>query len=134
MASAGKRKRAAPLVHQRARRLRREQTDAEAKLWNRIRARRLNGFHFRRQFPISNFIADFCCHESRLVVELDGGKHVERASYDAWRTSLIAERGYRVIRFWDNEVLTNIEGVIEAILTALEETSPFALSLDKERV
>jgi very-short-patch-repair endonuclease len=104
-----------PLPHHRARQLRRDQTDAEKKLWSRLRAKRFSQFHFRRQFPIGNFIADFACPQSGLVIELDGGQHLEQAGKDAWRTALIEQRGFSVIRFWDNEVLTDIDGVMERI-------------------
>jgi very-short-patch-repair endonuclease len=110
------------LQHHRARQLRRDQTDAEKKLWERLRARRFGGFRFRRQFPIGNFIADFACPHARLVVELDGGQHLEQAAKDAWRTRLIEQRGYRVIRFWDAEVLTGIDGVLERIERVLRAT------------
>jgi very-short-patch-repair endonuclease len=118
--------RAVPLVFHRARALRREETDAERKLWQRLQAKEFAGFKFRRQFPIGDFIADFCCRERKLVVELDGGQHAEPAGItrDLWRTRLLEGRGYRVIRFWDNEVLTNIDGVLQVILEALGATSP----------
>jgi very-short-patch-repair endonuclease len=108
------------LPHYRARRLRRDQTDAEKKLWTRLRARRFGEFRFRRQFPIGNFIADFACPRARLVIELDGGQHMDGAAKDAWRTKLIEQRGYRVIRFWDAEVLTDIDCVLERIEQALK--------------
>jgi len=107
------------LPHHRARRLRRDQTDAEKKLWAHLRAGRLGEFRFRRQFPIGNFITDFACPRARLVIELDGGQHLDQASKDAWRTSLIEQRGYNVIRFWDPEVLTDIDGVLQRIDEAL---------------
>jgi very-short-patch-repair endonuclease len=110
------------LSHHRARRLRRDQTEAEKKLWARLRARRFADFHFRRQFPIGNFIADFACPRARLAIELDGGQHLDQASKDAWRTKLIEQRGYRVIRFWDAEVFTDIDGVLERIEHALQTT------------
>ncbi len=117
--------RAVALVFHHARALRREETDAERKLWQRLRAKEFAGFKFRRQFPIGDFIADFCCRERKLIVELDGGQHAEPAGMarDSWRTRLLQGRGYRVIRFWDNEVLTNIDGVLQVILEALGETS-----------
>ncbi len=114
---------AVSLPHHRARRLRRKQTDAETKLWARLRSRRFSDFRFRRQFPIGNFIADFACPRSRLVIELDGGQHLDLAAKDAWRTKLIEQRRYTVIRFWDAEVLTNIDGVLERIAEALAGTS-----------
>ncbi len=116
--------RSVTLPHHRARQLRRDQTDAEKKLWARLRAKRLNGFHFRRQFAIGNFIADFACPEARLVVELDGGHHLDQAAKDNWRTNLIAQHGFRVIRFWDHDVLAGIDDVIERIAAVLRETSP----------
>jgi len=106
----------------RARRLRREQPDAELVLWHRLRARRLNGLRFRRQFPIGAFIADFCCKERHLVVELDGGQHGEQkaAAKDKFRSRRIEERDYCVIRFWNNEVLTDIDSVLQTIADAAE--------------
>ena len=90
-------------------------TDAEAKLWSRLRDGRLLGTKFRRQVPIGRFIADFCCRNPKLVVEVDGGQHAERAAQDAARTRVIAEHGYTVLRFWDHEVLNDTEAVLEAI-------------------
>jgi very-short-patch-repair endonuclease len=118
MASA---KRITPLAvpHAHARRLRREQTDAEALLWRHLRDGRLNGFKFRRQFPIDRFIADFCCLRSRLVIELDGEQHAEQVTRDALRSEVLARRGYRVLRFWNDEALTNMDGVLEMILQTL---------------
>ena len=108
------------LSHHRARRLRRDQTDTEKKLWARLRARRFADFRFRRQFPIGSFIADFACARARLVIELDGGQHIDSVAKDAWRTKLIEQRGYQVIRFWDAEVLADIDGVLERIEQALQ--------------
>jgi very-short-patch-repair endonuclease len=116
--------RAVALPHHRARRLRRDQTEAEKKLWTRLRSKRLVQFKFRRQFPIGNFIADFACPQSKLAIELDGGHHLDQAAKDDWRTELIEQRGFRVIRFWDSEVLTNVDGIVEAIEAALRGTSP----------
>jgi very-short-patch-repair endonuclease len=92
----------------RARRLRRDQTDAEAKLWSRLRNAALNGSKFRRQFPIGEFIADFCCPQRRLVIELDGAQHVEQVQRDEWRSALLARHGYRVLRFWNEEIVNNL--------------------------
>jgi adenine-specific DNA-methyltransferase len=108
------------LSHHRARWLRRDQTDTEKKLWARLRARRFADFRFRRQFPIGNFITDFACPRARLVIELDGGQHIDSVAKDAWRTKLIEQRGYQVIRFWDAEVLADIDGVLERIEQALQ--------------
>jgi very-short-patch-repair endonuclease len=102
-----------------ARRLRRDQTDAERKLWSRLRDRRLYGTRFRRQHPIGPFISDFCCTEAKLVIELDGGQHALQKQSDAERTAFLEGQGYRVIRFSDNEALTNTEGVLLRIVEAL---------------
>jgi very-short-patch-repair endonuclease len=112
--------RSVPLKFTRARRLRRAQTDAEMALWRRLKSQQLDGLKFRRQFPIGNYIADFCCRECKLVIELDGGQHADPLMLprDRYRTKKIEERGYSLIRFWDNEVLTNIEEVLQAILSA----------------
>ena len=108
------------IPHDRGRELRRNQTGAEKRLWARLRNGQLYGVKFRRQFPIGEFIADFACPNARLAIELDGAQHVERAGKDQWRTRLIAERGFRVLRFWNEEVLTNIEGVVAVILNELQ--------------
>jgi very-short-patch-repair endonuclease len=99
-----------------ARKLRRNLTDAERKLWSELRGRRLNGLKFRRQVPVAGFIADFLCEEIRLILEVDGGQHGENAEMDHQRTRVLNAAGYEVLRFWNNEVLTNIEGVCERIL------------------
>ncbi len=112
-------KQSTPVIRDRARQLRRNQTDAERKLWARLRSRELCGFKFRRQYPISPFIADFCCFEQRLVVELDGGQHAQQTEADQRRSDLLTRHGYRVLRFWDNEVLQNIDGVLQRIAEAL---------------
>ena len=102
-----------------ARGLRRRQTDAERRLWFRLRDRRLFGVKFSRQVPIGPYVADFCCREQRLVVELDGGQHALSAADDASRSEDLARLGYRVLRFWNHDVLGNTEGVLEAIARAL---------------
>jgi very-short-patch-repair endonuclease len=111
-------------VHQRARKLRREQTEAEARLWAQLRAHRLFGAKFHRQFPIGDFIADFCCCEKRSVIELDGGQHVDQAAADSKRSSLLEERGFTVLRFWNIQVFENLEGVLEEIARAIGQPSP----------
>jgi very-short-patch-repair endonuclease len=120
--------RAVPLKFVRTRQLRSNQTDAERILWYQLRARRLNGLRFRRQFPIGNFIADFCCKEYQLVIELDGGQHAEPRiiKNDDRRTQLIENRGYKVLRFWNNEVLTNMDGVLESILDTVAQRRPLS--------
>jgi very-short-patch-repair endonuclease len=107
-----------------ARRLRRNQTDAERILWFRLRGRRLAGWKFKRQVPIDRFIADFVCADAKLVVELDGSQHAVRALQDEERTRTLEAMGYLVLRFWNNEVVRNIEGVLEEILNTLNQQSP----------
>ena len=100
-----------------ARRLRRDMTDAERRLWHALRDRRFDGWKFRRQASIGPYVADFLCHAGRLIVEVDGGQHsVER---DAARTAFLSGQGYRVIRFWNNDVLENTHGVLRALEAAL---------------
>ena len=108
----------------RARSLRETPTDAEALLWSHLRDRRLADHKFRRQRSIGPYFADFACLEARLIVELDGGQHVEAAAYDGSRTRFIEAQGYRVLRFWNHEVLTQTDAVRERILQALQEDSP----------
>ncbi|MDD5330577.1 MAG: endonuclease domain-containing protein [Sulfuricella sp.] len=104
-----------PLQTERARTLRENQSDAEQLLWRSLRSRQLEGCKFRRQHGIGSYIVDFVCIEAGLVVELDGGQHAEQLAYDAVRTEKLAAAGYRVLRFWNNEVLTNLEGVLESL-------------------
>jgi len=107
----------------RARRLRRDATDAETALWHRLRARALAGHKFVRQEPIGPYTVDLVCRERRLIIEVDGGQHAE-CSRDGARDRWLADRNYRVLRFWNNDVLTNIEGVLETIGAALAEAPP----------
>ncbi|MFT4179711.1 MAG: DUF559 domain-containing protein [Thermomonas sp.] len=93
--------------------MRHESTDAERKLWECLRAGRLDGLKFRRQHPVPPYIADFCCVEHKLIVELDGGQHTPEV--DGIRTRQLEAQGWSVLRFWDNDVLLNIESVVEAI-------------------
>ena len=104
---------------ERARALRHDSTDAEAKLWAALRGRRLAGLKFRRQVPIGPFIADFCCEEHKLIIELDGGQHTDAIPHDEQRSQWLGTKGYRVIRFWNNEVVRNLDGVLSVILSAL---------------
>jgi len=107
-----------------ARRLRRDQTDAERALWFRLRDRRLNGLKFRRQMPIKSYVVDFCCEAAHLVIELDGGQHGERNVEDAKRTADLEAYGYLVLRFWNNDVLSNIDGVLETIAAIASHVPP----------
>jgi len=104
-----------------ARRLRRQQTDAERVLWLRLRNLRLAGWKFKRQVPIDRFIVDFLCADAKLIVELDGGQHAVRTRDDEERTKTLEAMGYLVLRFWNNEVMRNIEGVLEEILNTLNQ-------------
>jgi very-short-patch-repair endonuclease len=103
-----------------ARELRRSETDAERKLWRFLRNRQIGGHKFRRQHAVGPYVADFACVERGLIVELDGGQHAEQQRYDARRTAFLVARGFKVIRFWDNEVLTQPGAVLESILRELE--------------
>jgi very-short-patch-repair endonuclease len=113
-----------------ARKLRRDATDAERRLWSALRDRRLDGYRFRRQYPIGPFIVDFACTKERVIVEADGGQHSD-SNTDGHRTAWLESRGWRVIRFWNNEITNNAEGVIDAILRELsgEDPHPAAASL-----
>jgi BirA family biotin operon repressor/biotin-[acetyl-CoA-carboxylase] ligase len=101
-----------------ARKLRREMTDAERLLWSRIRGEQL-GRKFVSQFPIGGAIADFACRRARLVIEVDGGQHALAAEADAERTRIIEAHGYKVIRFWNSDVMENLHRVLETILQEL---------------
>jgi very-short-patch-repair endonuclease len=107
-----------------ARQLRRKSTDAERRLWGRLRSRRLCGHKFRRQYPVGEFIADFACTERRLVIELDGGQHALSIVEDTSRTRFLNARGFRVLRFWNNDVMSEIDAVCEVIVAQLDEPSP----------
>ena len=106
-----------------ARRLRRDGTDAERLLWRALRESGMK-WKFRRQHPIGRCIADFACPARKLAVELDGGQHAGQAAADAARSAELADQGYRVIRFWNNDVIGNIEGVLTTIQQALEQPPP----------
>jgi very-short-patch-repair endonuclease len=100
--------------------LRKEPTPAEAKLWSRLRDDQL-GVTFRRQHAIGKYIPDFCSPKKKLVIELDGSQHMEQEEYDSERTIYLESQGYKVIRFWNNDVINNIDGVILAIILAMED-------------
>jgi very-short-patch-repair endonuclease len=102
-------------VNERARALRREMTEAEKLMWGKLRDRRFEGIKFKRQKPIAGYIVDFVALDLKLIVEIDGGQHVEQAAADAVRTRQLEESGYHVVRFWNHDVLGNLEGVLEAL-------------------
>jgi very-short-patch-repair endonuclease len=107
------------MANKNARTLRRHSTDAERRMWSALRDRRLLRYKFRRQHPIGNYIVDFACSEYQVVIEIDGSQHAESAD-DVLRTEWLESRGWKVIRFWNNDVLANTSGVVETILRALE--------------
>jgi very-short-patch-repair endonuclease len=113
----------------RAKRLRRDMTDAERKLWSALRGSRLDGAKFRRQQPIGPFVADFVCQQHRLIVEADGGQHSGSAT-DQRRTVFLESKGYRVLRFWNNDILSNLDGVAEVIATPLTTPHPAQAALE----
>ena len=96
-------------------------TEAEHALWRHLRQRQLGGRRFRRQVRIGPYIADFACLDPMVIVEVDGGQHAEARAYDARRDEYMRGQGFRVLRFWNNEVLGNMDGVCEAILAELEK-------------
>ncbi|MFO7543619.1 MAG: endonuclease domain-containing protein [Thiobacillus sp.] len=99
--------------HDFARHLRSQQTDAENLLWSRLRAHRLCGLKFRRQQPVGVYVVDFLCPEKKLIVELDGGQHQERVEHDVARDAWLGSEGYIVLRYWNNKLMSNLEGVLE---------------------
>ena len=108
----------------RARQLRRDSTDAERLLWGTVRDRQLAGYKFRRQTPIGRYIVDFVCRERRLIIELDGGQHQRQVDYDQKRTEFLESLGYRVLRIWNHNALTDLESVADAILLQLRKEGP----------
>ena len=117
------------MANKTARRLRKNPTEAEQRLWSRLRRRQLDGYFFRRQAPIGVFVVDFVRAERKLVIEVDGGQRARQIRRDAKRTAWLESQGYEVIRFWNNDVLGNTDGVVETILAVLrqEETHPLLL-------
>lgn len=102
--------------------LRANQTDAELKIWQTVRASRLLGFKFRRQVPIDDFIVDFVCFEQKLIIEIDGGQHMNNQS-DIERDAKLKNVGFNVLRFWNNEVMQNFDGVLAAIVDNLQKNA-----------
>ena len=107
----------------RARALRRRMTDAEVLLWSQLRGGQVEGRQFTKQFPIGNAVVDFACRGAKLVVELDGGQHAVAKDMDQARTRMIEAHGYRVIRYWNSEVMENLDGVLEDLLRNLRIAS-----------
>ena len=117
------------VIRSRAKSMRREPTDAEHRLWQILRAKRLSGFKFRRQVPIDSFIADFVCLQNRLIVEADGGQHGNEA--DARRDAYLKAQGFRILRFWNNDIFNNEEGVLTTIVAALEASDAASSRADR---
>jgi very-short-patch-repair endonuclease len=99
-------------------------TEAEVRLWARLRHGLIKGHHFRRQVPIGPYVVDFACLRTRLLIEVDGGQHVEESELDGERTAWLKTQGFRVLRFWNNDVLQRTEVVLESIRNAVLETPP----------
>ena len=106
----------------RSRELRLNATPAERRLWSRLSARQVAGTRFNRQFPVGHFICDFVSRSAKLIIEVDGGQHADRAEADSRRTEYLKAQGYRVIRFWNNDVLENLDGVVQAIELVLADS------------
>lgn len=104
-----------------ARALRRNLTDAEIRLWQVLQMRQLRDVRFRRQHAIGSYIVDFCAPRQKLIIELDGGQHLEQQLYDAKRTAYLEQKGYRVLRFWNDAVLNDLDAVVQVICEAIEE-------------
>ncbi len=113
-----------------ARNLRPRSTDAEKRLWERLRARRLDGLKFKRQLPIDDHIVDFVCFDAKLIVEVDGGQHAEQEEADARRTQTLEAAGFLVLRFWNSDVLARIEAVVATI----SETAFYARRVEETRL
>jgi very-short-patch-repair endonuclease len=107
-----------------AKKLRRNMTDAETKMWSLLRDRRLSNLKFRRQVPMGRYIVDFCCLDKKLIIELDGSQHLDQIKYDKDRDRFFIEQGFAVLRFWNHEVFENTEGIIEKIMSCMMTPHP----------
>ena len=108
----------------RARTLRQSMTEAERRVWQILRSHQMQGYKFRRQVPIGDYIADFVCHEARLIVEIDGGQHDRLSPREAERSGFLQNEGYRILRFWNDEIRENLDGVHHTIVDALATSPP----------
>ena len=111
-------------AHARARTSRQNMTEAEKRVWQILRLQQLKGYKFRRQVPIGRYIADFVCHEARLIVEIDGGQHDRSSPREIERSGFLQNQGYRIVRFWNNEVLEKLDGVHQTIAHELGRITP----------
>jgi very-short-patch-repair endonuclease len=116
-------KRTTPKIFKRAKELHREMTPAEAKLWSHLRAHRMGDVHFRNQHAIGNYIVDFVAPRRKLIIELDGSQHLEQEEYDEERSVFLRSKGYRILRFWNNDVMSDINSVLTVIWNTLKEQS-----------
>ena len=114
-------RRTTPKTFARAKELHRNMTPAEAKLWQHLRAHRMHNIHFRNQHAIGNYVVDFCAPRKKLIIEVDGSQHLAQQEYDEKRTQYLEARGYRVLRFWNNDVMNDTETVLKVIWSALNE-------------
>ncbi len=110
-----------PLIHAYVRDLRRNPTPAEAMLWEALRRNQLYGVHFRRQHPIEHYVVDFCAPRLKFIIEVDGGQHKGQTEYDQMRTADLARKGYQVLRFWNRQVLDDLDGVVRVIKEKIVE-------------
>ena len=115
------RKKSSPIIQHRAGELRKEPTEAEARLWAYLRAHNPDGIHFRKQHAIGPYIVDFCVMHPKLVIEVDGSQHLEQEEYDNERTRFLNSHGYKVLRFWNDEVMKNVDAVMGVIIETLQE-------------
>ena len=116
-------KRTTKKIFARAKELSRNQTPAEMKLWTHLRAHRVGDIHFRRQHAIGSYIVDFAAPRKKLIIELDGSQHLEQQEYDEERSAFLESKGYRILRFWNNEVMSDINSVLTEIWNILKDSS-----------
>ena len=117
-------------IKTKARLLRKNSTDAEQLIWRILRNRQFHNLKFRRQYPIKPYIVDFVCLTNSLIVEIDGGQHADQITYDNRRSVFLKSKGFQVIRFWNNEVLENLEGVYQSLTRALEKNHTIKIKAD----
>ena len=110
-----------PKIRRRAKELRKNLTPAEEKLWTHLRTHRMEDVHFRKQHAIGNYIVDFCAPSKKLIIELDGSQHLEQEEYDKERTAFLSSKGYKVLRFWNNQVMNELDAVLNLIWNTLKE-------------
>jgi len=108
------------ILKQRSRELRKNLTDAEQKIWHKLRNKQIHGNKFRRQFILGNYIVDFICLDKRLIIEVNGGQHMENVNYDSQRDEWLKKQNFKVLRFWNNQVLNEIDSILEVIVNNLK--------------